>query len=82
MPEQIDPDPDPLARLQAGGEAAALRTCLETLEPDRRRIVLRAFVEGLSHSEVADAEGMPIGTVKSWIRRGLQSLRTCLEGAR
>jgi RNA polymerase sigma-70 factor (ECF subfamily) len=79
VPEQVDPDPDPLARLAASRDGVALRSCLETLEPDRRRIILRAFVEGLSHSDVAEQESMPIGTVKSWIRRGLQSLRNCLE---
>lgn len=82
MPEQVDLDPNPLERLEAGRDAAALRTCLDKLEPDRRRIIVRAFVDGLSHSEVADAERIPLGTVKSWIRRGLQSLRICLEGGR
>jgi RNA polymerase sigma-70 factor (ECF subfamily) len=82
IPEQVDADPDPLARLEAGREASALRLCLERLEPERRRIILRAFVDGLSHVELAEQERMPLGTVKSWIRRGLQTLRACLEGAR
>lgn len=81
LPDAIDEDPDPLARLASLRDAAALRACLAQLEPDRRRLVLLAFVDGLSHSEAAERLGMPLGTVKSWIRRSLQSLRVCLEGA-
>ena len=81
LPEAIDDDPDPLARLAASRDAAALRGCLGQLEEDRRKLVLLAFVDGLSHSEVAERVKMPLGTVKSWIRRSLQSLRLCLEGA-
>ena len=81
LPEPIDEDPDPLERLAATRDAASLRDCLALLEADRRKLVLLAFVDGLSHSEVAERLKMPIGTVKSWIRRSLQSLRLCLEGA-
>jgi len=79
IPEQTDPDPDPLARLESATEAVELRRCLETLEPERRRLVSMAFVDGLTHSELADRLGMPLGTVKSWIRRALASLKRCLE---
>ena len=81
LPEPVDADPDPLARLAANRDAAALRACLAQLEQERRRLVLLAFVDGLSHSEVAERLSLPLGTVKSWIRRSLQSLRLCLEGA-
>jgi RNA polymerase sigma-70 factor, ECF subfamily len=80
LPEPVDNDPDPLQRLASTRDAAALRACLNQLESDRRRLVLLAFVDGLSHSEVAERVNMPLGTVKSWIRRSLQSLRGCLEG--
>jgi RNA polymerase sigma-70 factor (ECF subfamily) len=80
-PEQIDDDPDPLERLAASRDAAALHACLGTLEPDRRKLLSLAVIEGLSHSEVAERVTLPLGTVKSWIRRSLQSLRLCLEGA-
>ena len=81
LPEPVDPDPDPLERLAGSRDAAALHACLRQLEADRRRLVLLAFVDGLSHSEVAERVNMPLGTVKSWIRRSLQSLRLCLDGA-
>jgi RNA polymerase sigma-70 factor (ECF subfamily) len=80
VPERIDEDPDPLARLEQSRDAEALRACLSELEEERRRVIVLAFVDGLSHSEVADRLKAPLGTVKSWIRRGLQSLRACLEG--
>jgi RNA polymerase sigma-70 factor (ECF subfamily) len=82
LPEQEDPDPDPLQRLTSARDAASLHRCLGGLEADRRRLVLLAFVEGLTHSELAEKVGAPLGTVKSWIRRSLAQLKTCLEGGR
>jgi len=79
IPEPIDESPDPLQRLAGSRDAVALHRCLEQLQEDRRRLVTLAFVEGLSHSEAADRVGLPLGTVKSAIRRSLRSLRTCLE---
>lgn len=78
-PEMADETPDALAQLQASAEGAALRACLEELEPDRQRLLLRAFADGLSHSELAAETGTPLGTVKSWIRRALAALKRCLE---
>ncbi len=80
MPEAVDPEPDALARLSQGREARALHACLAGLAEERRRLIVLAFVDGLSHSEVAARTEVPLGTVKSWIRRGLLALRTCLEG--
>jgi RNA polymerase sigma-70 factor (ECF subfamily) len=81
LPEPIDEDPDPLQRLAASRDAAALHACLGALEAERRKLLALAFIDGLSHSEVAERLKLPLGTVKSWIRRSLQSLRLCLEGA-
>lgn len=80
LPEAVDSDPDPLALMEASSEAAALRACLDRLEPDRRTLLSLAFLDGLSHSELAVRLHVPIGSVKSWIRRSLRSLRVCLEG--
>lgn len=78
--ERHDDAPDALAQLVGSVEATELRRCLGLLEADRRRLVMMAFVEGLSHSELAEKLSLPLGTVKSWIRRALLSLRECLAG--
>src|SRR6185312_7255902 len=77
-PEVEDESPDALARLVSSAEGAALHRCLELLEPERRRLVVMAFVDGLPHSALAAQMRVPLGTVKSWIRRSLLSLRGCL----
>lgn len=79
IPEAADDAPDPLAALLSSSEGKALHRCLETLEEDRRRLVLSAFVDGLSHQELATVTKQPLGTIKSWIRRALQALKKCLE---
>jgi RNA polymerase sigma-70 factor, ECF subfamily len=76
--EREDEAPDALAHLVSRAEGIALRRCLNELEEDRRRLVILAFVDGLSHSELAARMNAPLGTVKSWIRRSLTSLRECL----
>lgn len=55
-----------------------LRRCLEGLEETRRRGILMAYVGGYSHGEIAGRLSLPLGTAKSWIRRGLASLRECM----
>jgi RNA polymerase sigma-70 factor (ECF subfamily) len=55
-----------------------LRRCMGELEQNQRRCVALAFVEGLSHSEIAARLEVPLGSVKSWIRRGLLWLRSCI----
>jgi RNA polymerase sigma factor (sigma-70 family) len=76
--DREDDSPDALARLVSTAEGAALHRCLGALAEDRRRLVVLAFVDGLSHSELAERMSVPLGTVKSWIRRSLLSLRECL----
>jgi RNA polymerase sigma factor (sigma-70 family) len=69
---------DPESIVARLSEAGALRRCLERLEPARRNAVVLAFVHGLSHGELAGRLGMPLGTLKSWIRRSLLALRECM----
>lgn len=57
----------------------AVQTCLKTLQPKQRQSVLLAYYEGLTHQELSQRLGAPLGTIKSWIRRGLASLRACLS---
>jgi RNA polymerase sigma factor (sigma-70 family) len=59
-------------------ETSALRRCLEQLDGQRRAVVVLAYVHGLSHGELAGKLGVPLGTVKSWVRRSLISLQECM----
>jgi len=71
-----------LARVDLGDEAQLAREALEELKPDQRRVILMAVVDGLTHSEIATATGLPLGTVKSHIRRGLDQAAQKLRSAR
>ncbi len=73
--------PGPLDLLSRASDARALSACMEDLSAQQRQSVALAFFDGLSHAEVADSMRQPLGTVKSWVRRALMSLKTCLEAA-
>jgi RNA polymerase sigma-70 factor, ECF subfamily len=62
-----------------GAELRALRACLDELEEQPRRAVLLAYLYGLTREELAAHLAVPVGTVKSWIRRSLDRLRRCLD---
>lgn len=74
-----DPTQDPMARAVEGEGVDQLRNCLGSLAPEQQRSVLLAYYEGYTHHELADHLKAPLGTVKSWVRRGLARLRDCLE---
>ena len=63
-------------------ERLVVRQAVEDLPDPRRTIVLLAFWQGLSHTEIAETVGLPLGTVKSHVRRGLIQLHQQLEGVR
>ena len=73
-----DPDADPETLVIHLSDTEALKRCLERLDPNRRKAILLAYVHGLSHGELAGRLGVPLGTMKSWIRRSLIALRECL----
>lgn len=73
-----DPQATPIEALQMSGDAKALAWCMSALEGAHRQVVALAYFHDLSHSEVATQMRLPIGTVKTWIRRSLDKLRVCL----
>lgn len=79
-PDRLDPQPDPLERLARSSDERLLEHCLDAIEERPRRLVMLAFLEGLTHAEVAARVGEPLGTVKSVIRRALLALRVCMDG--
>lgn len=60
-------------------DASLLMQCLEKLPEGARECIVRAYCEGYSHEELSRHRNTPIGTIKSWIRRGLLSLRKCVD---
>ena len=71
----------PVEMLVAGAEARSVRDCVETLDAGPKQAIALAFYQGLSHSELAAHLREPLGTVKSWVRRGLERLKNCLDRA-
>ena len=70
--------PDPMDTTQASEQAWALHECLRKLEAKQREVVSLAYLRDLSHGELAEQLKLPLGTVKTWIRRGLEQLRGCM----
>jgi RNA polymerase sigma-70 factor (ECF subfamily) len=62
-------------------ESRALEQCLQRLNDGQRKSLTLAYFDGCTHEEIAAVLKSPIGTVKSWVRRGLESLKHCLEAA-
>lgn len=68
----------PLDTTQASEQAWALHECLRKLDARQREVVSLAYLRDLSHGELAEQLKIPLGTVKTWIRRGLEQLRGCM----
>ncbi|MCC7456721.1 MAG: sigma-70 family RNA polymerase sigma factor [Nitrospira sp.] len=79
--QMADERPGPADLLARAGDARRLNTCMQGLSAPQRQSVALAFFDGLSHAEVADHLRQPLGTVKSWVRRALHTLKECLERA-
>jgi RNA polymerase sigma factor (sigma-70 family) len=75
----VDEQPSPAADAEASQEYRRLQHCLEELEPQQRSSVREAFFTGATYNELAIRCKVPIGTMKSWIRRSLMQLRKCLD---
>lgn len=70
---------NPMDTQQASEAAWALHECLRKLEAKQRQVVSLAYLRDLSHGELAQQLQLPLGTVKTWIRRGLEQLRGCMS---
>ena len=87
MPEEGAEPPMAFADLAESPEERAvereglgkLRDCMKGLQAEQKRSVLLAYYEGYTHQELAQVMNAPLGTVKSWVRRGLSRLRECLD---
>ncbi|GLK54730.1 RNA polymerase sigma-70 factor (ECF subfamily) [Methylopila capsulata] len=76
----IDDAPQADVAMAASERDGIVRRAMETLPPEQLTLVRLAFFEGRSHSEIAESEGLPLGTVKSRIRLAFSRLRRRLEG--
>jgi RNA polymerase sigma-70 factor (ECF subfamily) len=71
--------PSALELFAQATRAMQVERCLDALDGSHRQSLALAYYQGLSHSEVAQQMGAPLGSVKAWIRRGLDKLKSCLE---
>lgn len=70
--------PTPEQTAIARSEAGRIAECLDTLEPDRSDAVRGAYLDGLSYADLAARHAVPLNTMRTWLRRSLQSLRECM----
>ena len=70
--------PNPIDVAQASEQAIALHNCLSQLDNKQREVVSLAYMRDMSHGELAEQLKLPLGTVKTWIRRALMQLRGCM----
>lgn len=77
--EIADHAASPLQTAEAANDRSRLEDCMQRLEARRRALIRTAFFDGATYEELAARIGSPLGSVKSWIRRGLSQLRACLE---
>jgi RNA polymerase sigma-70 factor (ECF subfamily) len=77
--EVSDAAPDALEQVESGERQRRLADCLAELEPRHAGAIRSAFLDGLTYEELAERMEVPLGTMKSWIRRSLTRLRACLE---
>ena len=74
----VEESDEPLQRLQQDSDAKVLAKCLAHLPAEQRQSLILAYYQGLSHGEVSSHLQQPLGTIKSWIRRALEHLKSCV----
>lgn len=78
--EEVTAEIDAISMSASGGlDGGDLRRCLAGLREDYRNAVVLAYVNGLTHEELAARLNKPVGTIKSWVRRGLEQLKDCMD---
>lgn len=82
LAEEVDLEPDASQILAIDQEATHLKRALSALKPDQREMIEKAYFGDLSHQEISTQTGLPLGTIKSRIRLGLERLRHELKGMR
>jgi RNA polymerase sigma-70 factor (ECF subfamily) len=78
-PQGTDTAPGALQLFEQAMQALRIEGCMAALDGSFRQSLALAYYQGLSHTEVAAQMNAPLGSVKAWIRRGLDKLRTCLS---
>jgi len=81
MAVAADETQQPQALLERSLEALRITGCMGELGAPQRQALALAYYRGMVHTEIAEALGAPLGTVKAWVRRGLDRLKACLEAA-
>jgi RNA polymerase sigma-70 factor (ECF subfamily) len=74
-----DGQPSAIEVIEDAEDHRRLRLCLDELEERPRAMIRAAFLDGETYPELARREGVPLSTMKSWVRRGLMKLRGCME---
>ena len=73
----LELSPDSLSQLS--DDTRHLLECMEQLKPEQRECIMQTFYYGYTHDELSASMERPLGTIKAWIRRGLEQLRMCLS---
>jgi RNA polymerase sigma-70 factor, ECF subfamily len=71
----------PLQNMLSKMEGHCIETCMNALESSQRQSIALAFYHGMSHAELAAHLSQPLGTIKSWVRRGMERLARCMNDA-
>ena len=78
LADGTEANPSALRLLEQATQTLHIDKCLQSLDGSHRQSLALAYYQGLSHTEVAAQMGAPLGSVKAWVRRGLEKLKTCL----
>ena len=80
--EVADDRPSAVDTLLRSEQDRRLHLCLDQLDDRQRTAIRTAFFDGLTYAEIAERDAVPLGTMKSWVRRGLHRLKDCLDDER